>query len=106
MALIALKKWAIQNNIQPASARQKALRGKLVTAQKIGRDWLIDEMEPNVDNRIKNKKYIGWRKKKRGKRKIQSVAIKTLPSKITFRKTDNEQIKNVIIRFANTEKKK
>ena len=36
MALIALKKWAIQNNIQPASARQKALRGKFVTAQKIG----------------------------------------------------------------------
>lgn len=59
---IPLKKWAEKNGLNPASARQKALRGKFKTAEKIGRDWFIDEDEPNTDNRIKSGQYKNWRK--------------------------------------------
>ena len=56
MALISLKDWAIKNGITPDTARQKALRGNL-PAQKIGREWLIEEDTVNIDNRITSQKY-------------------------------------------------
>lgn len=56
MALIPLKDWATKNGITPDTARQKALRGNL-PAQKIGREWLIEEDTVNVDNRITSQKY-------------------------------------------------
>lgn len=49
--IITLKDWAIRHGIAPATARQKALRGGFKTAEKVGRDWLIDEDEPHVDLR-------------------------------------------------------
>lgn len=49
--LITLKEWAIQNGIAPATARQKAGRGALKTARKVGRDWMISRYEPNIDHR-------------------------------------------------------
>lgn len=53
---ITLKEWAIRHGINPATARQKALRGGFKTAAKIGRDWMIDADEPHVDLRRKEKK--------------------------------------------------
>ena len=44
--LIPLKQWAENIGINPATARQKAGRGKL-PAVKVGRDWLIEESTPN-----------------------------------------------------------
>ena len=46
MALITLKQWAQRENINPATARQKALRGT-IPAVKMGRDWFIEENEKN-----------------------------------------------------------
>lgn len=51
--LISLKEWAARVGIDSSTARQKAGRGMLKTAVKIGRDWLIDEDEKNVDHRFK-----------------------------------------------------
>lgn len=51
--LIPLKDWAIREGIDPATARQKALRGALKTAQKLGRDWVIEDTEKNIDHRKK-----------------------------------------------------
>ena len=51
MALITLKEYAERHGRDPATVRQKALRGTFVTAVKIGRDWLIDEDEPYSDLR-------------------------------------------------------
>ena len=48
---ITLKEWALRHGIDPATARQKALRGGFKTAAKIGRDWMIDADEPKVDLR-------------------------------------------------------
>ena len=48
---ITLKEWAIRHGIDPATARQKALRGGFKTAEKAGRDWMIDADEPHVDLR-------------------------------------------------------
>lgn len=48
---IPLKEWAIAHGIDPATARQRALRGSFQTAEKIGRDWVIKEDEPLVDHR-------------------------------------------------------
>ena len=62
MALIPLKKYAELHGRDPASMRQKALRGGFATAQKLGRDWVIDEDESFTDGRIKSGKYKGWRK--------------------------------------------
>lgn len=61
MALITLKEWALREGISPATARQKALRGT-IPAVKMGRDWFIEESAPNADNRIKDGKFINWRK--------------------------------------------
>ena len=63
MALITLKEYAERHGRNPASFRQKALRGGFKTAQKIGRDWMIDENEPLEDQRITSGKYIGFRDK-------------------------------------------
>lgn len=56
MALITLADWARREGIDPATARQKALRGGFETAVKIGRDWLIDENERRKDRRRKESK--------------------------------------------------
>ena len=39
--------------------------GSFKTAQKMGRDWFVDEDEPWPDRRVKNGDYIGWRKKQK-----------------------------------------
>ncbi len=51
--LITLKAWAQMNGISAATARQKAGRGSLKTARKIGRDWMVSRYEVNPDNRTK-----------------------------------------------------
>lgn len=63
MSLIPLKQWAERVGINPASARQKAIRGNL-PAVKMGRDWLIEEDTPNTDGRVKSGKYKDWRNQK------------------------------------------
>lgn len=61
--LISLAEYAQRNGRDPATARQMALRGGFKTAQKIGRDWLIDDQEPYPDRRVKTGKYKDWRTK-------------------------------------------
>ena len=56
--LISLAEYAKQNGIDPATARQRAIRGAYRTARKIGRDWVIDQNEPHVDHRVKSGYYI------------------------------------------------
>ena len=63
MGLITLKEYAGRHGKNPIVVRQKALRGGFTTAQKLGRDWFIDEDEPYEDRRIKTGDYIDWRKK-------------------------------------------
>lgn len=52
--LISLKEYAKLNGIDPATVRQRALRGAYHTARKIGRNWVIDKNEPHVDHRFKS----------------------------------------------------
>ena len=61
--LIPLVEYARRNMRAPATARQMALRGGFKTAQKIGRDWVIDDHEPYPDRRVKTGKYKDFRKK-------------------------------------------
>lgn len=51
--MIPLKEWARINGISAATARQKAGRGGLKTARKVGRDWMISRLEVNPDNRTR-----------------------------------------------------
>lgn len=62
MGMITLKEYAIRHNYNPVVLRQKALRGGFKTATKMGRDWIIDEDEPLIDNRVKSGKFRNWRK--------------------------------------------
>ena len=57
MALITIKEYAERNGLQHDNVRHKCQRGSYRTAQKIGRDWLIDENEPDRDRRITTGKY-------------------------------------------------
>ena len=50
MSLITLKEYASRIGKDPVVVRQKILRGNL-PAQKIGRDWLIEEDTPYTDLR-------------------------------------------------------
>lgn len=63
MGMIPLKEYAIRYGRDPSAFRHKALRGGFQTAQKIGRDWMIDENEPLTDHRIRSGNYKDWRKK-------------------------------------------
>lgn len=54
--LISLAEYASINNIDPATVRQRALRGSYQTARKIGRNWVIDKNEPHIDHRVKQEK--------------------------------------------------
>lgn len=51
--IITLKEWAEKHGIDPATARQRALRGAFKTARKLGSQWIIDKDEPLVDHRRK-----------------------------------------------------
>lgn len=63
--LISIGEYAQIHKKAAATVRQMAERGSFKTAQKIGRNWIIDSDEPYPDRRIKSGKYIGWRKGKR-----------------------------------------
>lgn len=53
---ITLTEWAKRHGIDPATARQRALRGAFETAEKMGRDWVIKEDEELIDHRRKGEK--------------------------------------------------
>ena len=55
--LISLAEYAKLNDIDPATVRQRVLRGAYKTARKIGRNWVIDKHESHVDHRIKSGRY-------------------------------------------------
>ena len=61
--LISLTEYARSRAKSPATVRQMALRSGFKTAQKIGRDWVIDDQEPYPDRRVKTGKYKDWRTK-------------------------------------------
>lgn len=63
MGIILLKEYAERLGKNSVVAAQKAARGSFRTAQKIGRQWFIDENEPWPDARVKSGKYIGFREK-------------------------------------------
>lgn len=50
---ITLTEWAERHGIDPATARQRALRGAFETAEKMGRIWIIKENEELIDHRRK-----------------------------------------------------
>lgn len=58
MGLITIKEYAAKHDREPDTIKKSCQRGRFKTAQKIGRDWLIDEDEPFIDHRIKSRKYI------------------------------------------------
>lgn len=62
--LISLTEYAARHGKDPSSARRMALRGGFQTAQKIGRNWVIDDAEPWPDRRIRTGKYIGSNRKR------------------------------------------
>ena len=65
IALISLTEYAEKHGKHRITVQQKARRGGFKTAQKIGRNWVIDEDEPYEDNRISSGKYTNWRKNKK-----------------------------------------
>lgn len=62
--LISIAQWAEKVGIAPVTARQKAARGT-IPAQKIGRDWLIEENTQNTDGRMKSGDFKNWRKNRK-----------------------------------------
>ena len=64
--MISLAEYAVKHGKSQVTARQTAQRGGFKTAQKIGRNWVIDSEEPwPEDKRVKTGEYIGWYKKYR-----------------------------------------
>jgi len=55
--LISLIEYATRLDIDPSRVRRKAINGDFKTAQKIGRNWVIDSDEPYIDKRYGNKRY-------------------------------------------------
>ena len=63
MALILLADYAAKVGRAAHTVLEKAKRGNLKTAQKIGRQWFVDENEPYIDGRVTSGKYVDWRRK-------------------------------------------
>ena len=63
--LISLAQYAEKHGKCQESARKMAQRGGFQTAQKIGRNWVIEDTEPWPDRRVKTGEYIGWYEKYR-----------------------------------------
>ena len=63
--LISLAEYAAMHGKCQEAARKMAQRGGFQTAQKIGRNWVIDSAEPWPDRRIKSGEYVGWYEKYR-----------------------------------------
>ena len=61
--MISISEYSAMHGKTDRAARQMAQRGGFKTAQKIARNWIIDENEPYPDARIKTGKYIGSRNK-------------------------------------------
>jgi hypothetical protein len=59
--MISIKEYAARKGLSHANVRHKCQRGSYKTAVKIGRDWLIDENEADVDRRVKTGAYKNWR---------------------------------------------
>ena len=55
--MISIKEYAERNGMKHDNVRHKCQRGSYKTAVKLGRDWLIDENEPDVDRRVKSGAY-------------------------------------------------
>lgn len=53
--LISISEYAALHGKAAISVQQKARRGGFKTAQKIGRNWVIDSEEPYSDSRVKRK---------------------------------------------------
>lgn len=67
--LVSLVEYAEKHGKSQVTARQTAQRGGFKTAQKIGRNWVIDSEEPwPEDKRVKTGEYIGWHEKYRKKK--------------------------------------
>lgn len=62
--LISLVEYAARHGKTDSAARRMALKGAFETAQKIGRNWVVDDAEPWPDRRVKSGKYRDWRKQK------------------------------------------
>lgn len=55
--LIPLKEYAVRLGKNPDNARHLAQRGSFASAQKLGRDWFVDEDELWPDRRVKTGAY-------------------------------------------------
>ena len=65
--LISLAEYAQKHGIAPVTLRQKACRGNIEGAVKIGRNWCIDEDAEYIDHRVKSGNYIGEHQKRKKK---------------------------------------
>ena len=68
MAMITMIEYAKRHHKNARYLRTKCGNSGFKTAQKVGRDWFIDEDEPCADNRVTDGKWVGYvRAKNRGK---------------------------------------
>ena len=63
MAKILLSEYGERHKKSKNAVNAMALRGSFKTAEKIGRQWFIEEDEPYPDNRVKHGRFIDRRKK-------------------------------------------
>lgn len=65
MKLLSVTEFAQKHNVQPATVRQKIIRGNLPEAFKVGNTWAIPEDAPYNDARVKTGEYKNWRNKRK-----------------------------------------
>lgn len=56
--LISIKEYANRNGKEVNTVRKKCIRGGFSTAQKIGRDWFIDDAEEYSDRRKNDEQEV------------------------------------------------
>jgi hypothetical protein len=60
--LLPLVEYAAKVHRDPASIRQRILRGNFPSAVKMGRNWFVPEDAPYDDNRVTSGEYVGLKR--------------------------------------------
>lgn len=92
MELISLKEYAELYGVTPDTVRQKVLRSGFKSAQKIGRNWVIDKNEPYEDNRAK----VGMIKVKNIKKAVEESMNSTYGYFVYNSKTNEVTFQSIL----------
>lgn len=77
--LIPIAEYAKMHGKSTVNMKQKAQKGRLDTAVKVGRSWFVERDAPYVDKRYTTGAYVGWNRYRKSLRVQNDDAQENAP---------------------------